>query len=204
MGWNFSGIHSTPQCQKLPTMTITAPTSIRAGDSATWSTELPAYAATDGWVLKHRILWRTAGPAPVDITTTGSGTTHTATLSSATTTAFTAGPASLVSWVERTGERITLEQQPLQIDPDLTTATASDVRSLNQKALDAARAALADYVASGQMKVASYTINGRDMQFRSTQDLQNLVQHYEREVFKEQALQAAINGVAAGRVITRM
>lgn len=182
----------------------TAPTTIRAGDSATWVETLPNYPATDGWALKYRIVWRASGFTPATIDTVGSADTHTAILTSAATAAYAAGPATLVSWVERPGERITLDQQPLQITPDLTTATASDSRSASQKALDDTRAALAAYVASGQMKVANYTINGRSMQFRGTEDLTRLVQHYEREVAKERALTAALNGVAAGRIITRM
>ena len=182
----------------------TAPTSIRAGDSATWTETLPNYPATDGWALKYRIVWRAPGITPPTIDTVGNVDTHTATLTSATTAAYTVGPATLVRWVERPGERITLDHQPVQITPDLTTATASDSRSANQKALDDARAALAAYVASGQMKVANYTINGRSMQFRGSEDLTRLVQHYEREVAKEHALKAALNGVAAGRIITRM
>lgn len=182
----------------------TAPTSIRAGDSATWVTTLPNYPATDGWALKYRIVWRASGLTPATIDTVGSGDDHTATLTSVATAAYTAGPATLVSWVERPGERTTLDQQPLQITPDLTTAATSDSRSANQKALDDARAALTAYVASGQMKVANYTIAGRSMQFRGTEDLTRLVQYYEREVAKEHALTAALNGVAAGRIITRM
>lgn len=185
-------------------MTTTAPTSLRAGDSAGWTQDLPAYSAADGWALKYRIVWRASGVAPVGIGASGAGDTYTVSLASTATASYPAGPATLVSWVERTGERITLGQEPLQILPDLTTATANDSRSANQKALDDARASLADYVASGQLKVVSYSINGRSMQFRSAQDLQNLIAHYEREVANEHALQAAINGVAAGRVITRM
>ena len=186
------------------TTDTTAPTTLRAGDSASWTETLPSFPATDGWALHYRIVWRASGVPPVDIATTASVDSYTAALTSAATAAYPVGPATLVRWVTRADDRITLSMHALDITPDLTSAASVDNRSGNQKALDDARAALASHIASGQAKVASYTINNRAMQFRSLADLTQLVQHYEREVAKENALTAALNGIAAGRVITRM
>lgn len=180
------------------------PTAIRAGDSASWTRELPEYSAADGWALKYKILY--AVGAAIAFTATGSGTTHTVTLAAATTAAYTAGAATLVAYVEKTstGEKATLETTPITILPDLTTAATHDGRSANQIALANARTALASYMDKGQLHVAEYDVGGRTMKFRDADQIRTLIQHYEQEVFKELAAQALMNGVSAGRVQVRM
>jgi hypothetical protein len=179
------------------------PTVIRAGDSVAWTRELPEYSAADGWALKYRLLY--AVGTAVAIASTGVGTTHTVELTSAQTAAYLAGTATLVGFVENagTGARATLESTPVTILTDLTTAANHDGRSANQIALAAARAALEKYVAAGQLHVAEYDIAGRRMKFRSSTEITDLIEHYEREVFKERAIAAAVNGVSAGRVQVR-
>lgn len=182
------------------------PTAIRAGDSVAWTRELPEYSAADGWALKYRLLYP-AGTA-VDITSTGAGTLHTVNLTAANTAAYVAGSATLVAYVEKgsggTLERATLESTPITILPNLTTAATHDGRSANQIALANARTALASYMAKGQAHVAEYDIAGRRMKFRDSQQIVDLIRFYEREVSRETAAQALINGVAAGRVQVRM
>ena len=181
------------------------PTAIRAGDSVSWTRELPDYSAADGWALKYRLLYATG--AAVTIASTGVGTLHTVALTSANTAVWAAGSATLVAYVEKGAgaslERVTLESTPVTILPDLTAAATHDGRSANQIALANARAALDSYMAKGQGHVAEYDIAGRRMKFRASGEITDLIQHYEREVFKETALQAAVNGVAAGRVQVR-
>lgn len=180
------------------------PAVIRAGDSVTWSRELPDYSAADGWALKYRLLYA-AGTA-VAIDSTGAGTLHTVDLTSATTAAYAAGAATLVAWVENagTGARQTLESQPITILPDLTVVANHDGRSANEIALAQAKAALASYVASGRAHIESYDIAGRAFKFRSADDIRALIQHYEAEVAKERAARALLEGGSPGRVCVRM
>ena len=182
------------------------PTVIRAGDSVAWTRELPEYSAADGWALKYRLLY--ASGTAVDIASTGAGTLHTVSLTAANTAAYIAGSATLVGYVEKGAgaslERATLESTPITILPNLVTAATHDGRSANQIALANAKAALAAYMSKGQLHVAEYNIAGRQMKFRSSTEITDLIAHYEREVFKETALLAAVNGVSAGRVVVRM
>lgn len=180
---------------------MNAPTVFRAGDSVGWFQDLPEYPAADGWALKYRLLWP-AGSA-VDITTTGAGERFTAALTAANTASWAEGAATLVSWVERGAEKATLGTQAVTILPDLTVAANHDSRTRNQKALDAARLALETYMASGRMHVAEYDIAGRSMKFRSAEEIRDLIQFYEREVAKERAALAILQGGSPGRVITR-
>lgn len=181
------------------------PTTFRAGDSAAWTTSLPAYPSADGWALKYRLLWQTG--AAVDISATASGTDYSVSLTAANTAAWAAGSATLVSRMERGSgaslERITLGQLAVTILPDLAVAATYDNRSQAVKALAAARAALAAYMDKGQAHVAEYDIAGRRMKFRSTTEITDLIHYYEREVAREQAATAILQGGTPGRVVTR-
>lgn len=177
---------------------MSAPTSLRAGDSVAWTETLPEYPPTDGWVLKYRALYPT-GPA-VDIASTPSGDAYAVALTPAATAAFTPGRASLVSWVERADERITLGAQPLEILPDLATVAEFDGRSANERGLADARAALDKYVRSGRGHVEEYEVAGRRLRFRSLQDITDLIEYYEKQVAADRALAAMAAGVSAGRV----
>ena len=188
---------------------MTAPTQLRAGDSAAWTIELPAYAPADGWSLHYRALFQSA-PA-VDIASTpavDTPTTRTVALTAAVTAPWSAGLATLVHWVQRGAapdlQRITLGSAPLSVLPDLSVAAAHDGRSINARSLADARAALAAYLASGRGHVQAYTISGRSMTFRSITELRDLIAYFAAEVAKEQSLTAALTGSASGRIYTRM
>lgn len=181
------------------------PTTFRAGDSVGWTKSLPAYPSADGWSLHYRLLWA-AGTA-VDIATTASGIDYTVALTAANTASWAAGSASLVSYVKKgsgaSEERATLERLDVTIFPDLTVAATFDGRTQNQKALDDAKAALAAYMAKGQMHVSEYDIAGRKMRFRATDEIEGLINYYECEVAKERIALAIANGGAPGRVVYR-
>lgn len=177
------------------------PTEIRAGERVVWTRSLPAYLPADGWALRYRVLWTT--PMPADIATVANGAVHRVELSGATTATYRPGPATLVGWVDRGSDRVTMLQQPLRILPDLASATSLDGRTDNQRALEAARSALAAYVSGGNSLVEEYEILGRRMRFRSLKEAQDLVAHYERAVARDTARTAAAQGVVPGRIYTR-
>lgn len=182
------------------------PNAIRAGDTVTWSRELPEHSAADGWALKYRLLYPTGTAA--EITTSGSGTTHNVALTAAVTGAWTAGTATLVALVEKGSgpslERVTLESQAITILPNLSTAATLDTRSDAQIALADAKAALKTYMASGRLHVAEYDIAGRAMKFRSADEIRALIDYYEGEVGKERCQLAIQTGGSPGRIVGRM
>lgn len=177
------------------------PTVLRAGDDVTWRRDLPENLPADGWVLKYRVLW--AAPPSVLITSTSSGTGHLVSLGGTATASWQSGKATLIGWVEKTGSRVTLLQQPIEVLPDLTAATSLDGRSAAQRRLADAEAALGAYLAGGKGHVAEYQIAGRKMVFRSAKELQDIVDAARRDVARENAIAAAAQGVSAGRVFTR-
>ena len=180
---------------------MNAPDSFRAGDSVSWIESLPAYPVADGWALKFRLLWQTG--TAVNIATTGSGTDYTVTLAPSDTASWAAGSATLISWVEKTGKRILLEQESVTVLPDLAIAATYDGRSQAVKGLADARVALAAYMTKGQAHVAEYDIAGRRMKFRAATEIEDLISYYEREVAKERALKASLDGISAGRVCVK-
>jgi len=177
------------------------PDTFRAGDSITWSESLPDYLPADGWSLHFRLLWST-GNAQFNGAPSGDG--YTVTLSSADTATWAAGPATLVRWVEHSGAKKTLSSNPVTILPDLTSAAQHDGRSLNRRALDAAEAALAAYLAGGKGMVAEYEIAGRKLKFRDAAQIVELINHYRPLVARENAAMALISGGSTpGRVYYR-
>lgn len=162
---------------------------------------MQAYPASAGWTLKYRLLWPTG--TAVQITATASGDDYAVSLSTTATAGWTPGQATLLSWVEKGSERITLAQQAVTILANLALASTYDGRSQAQKALADAKAALAAYMANGQLQVAEYEIGARRMKFRSADEIRGLIHHYEREVAAERALQAMLEGGTPGRVLTR-
>jgi hypothetical protein len=181
---------------------MTAPTTFRAGDSVAWTEDLPAYPASAGWVLKYRMLWPTGAAVP--IATSAVGDAHAVSLTAANTAAWAAGSATLVSWVEKGVERVTFDQASVAILPNLAAAETFDSRSQAVKGLADAKAALAAYVAGGKVHVAEYDIAGRRMKFRTSKEISDLIDHYEREVAGERALAALLQGGSPGRVYLRM
>lgn len=181
------------------------PSTLRAGDSAGWVVSFSDYPASAGWQLHYRLLWP-SGPA-VTFDAAAQGDDHAVSLAGADTAGWQAGAATLVWWVTRDDEgtvtRHTLGQQAVAILPDLTAAAALDPRSLNERALADAQAALAAHMASGRAHVAEYQIAGRQMKFRTVDELRALIEYYQREVATERARALALSGVAPGRILTR-
>jgi hypothetical protein len=184
---------------------VSPPSTLRAGDSAGWVVSYSEHPASAGWVLHYRLLWP-SGPT-VAFDAAAQGDDHAVALTGAATADWQAGAATLVWWVTRDDggilTRITLGQQAIYILPDLTAATTHDPRSLNERALADAKAALATHMASGRAHVEEYEIAGRRMKFRSVDDLRALVEFYQREVATERARALALSGVAPGRILTR-
>lgn len=180
---------------------MNAPDSFRAGDSVSWTESLPAYPASAGWALKYRLLWATG--AAVAIAASANGDDHAVSLAASTTADFIAGSATLLAWVEKGAERVTLAQKPVTVLPNLAAATTYDGRSQAVKALADAKAALAAYMEKGQLHVAEYDVAGRRMKFRAATEIQDLITYYEGEVARERAAAALLAGGSPGRVLTR-
>lgn len=175
------------------------PTTFRAGDSVAWTETLADYPPSAGWIFRYRLLFP-AGAVKL-ITSTALGESFIVSQTAVQTADWTPGKATLVSIVENGPQSITLAADLVTILPDLKVATTFDGRTANEKALAYAEAALAAYVAAGQMHVEGYEIAGRVMKFRTLQDIKDLIDHYKFLVSCDNALKNLYaGGSPPGRV----
>lgn len=161
-----------------------------AGDTLNFTTTTPGYSAADGWVLKYRLVSRTVGGAAITLTGTAEGEAHRVQASATATAAWVAGTYGWSAWVEKAGEKYTVQDGQILVKPDpRTVAAGTDTRSQARRALDDARTALAAWTPT----MRRYRIGDREREFSSTADVIKLIAHLEREVEAEDRL--------AGRVV---
>jgi len=110
-------------------------TKLIAGDSLSWYDEPAAYPSTDGWTHKYRIVPRIAGTA-ITLVAVAEGTGYRTTATSATTAVWDVGTYDWSRWVEKVGERATLESGVIQVllDP-AAYASGTETRSHVERAL---------------------------------------------------------------------
>jgi hypothetical protein len=151
-----------------------------AGDTLNFATSVAQYLPADGWVLKFRLVPRTASEAAIALTSSADGTSHRVTVPAATTSGWAAGAYNWFSWVEKSGESYTVESGQLTILPDPRQAVAGlDSRSQAEQALDAINAKLAGTATAA---VERYTINGKEIRYYPLADLIKLRSHFVQQV----------------------
>lgn len=175
-----------------------------AGDSLSFLALGGAYPASEGWVLKYRLVPLTAGGAAIDITATAEGDDHRVALAAATTAAWAPDTYSWVRWVDKAGEVYTLEKGQLVVRADPRTLPAGyDSRSLAHKALDDAKAAYATF-ASSKGALRRYRIGQREMEFHTAAEILKQIAYWEAEVAREERAARLAKGLRPkNRIVTR-
>lgn len=152
-----------------------------AGDTLDFVESLSDYPASDGWVLKYRLVPRGAGSV-IDLTAVAEGDDHRVTVTAAVTADWTAGVYGWSSWVELAGAVHTVASGETTVKPNPRTITAgTDTRSAIAQALDDARAA---YRAFDPTK-RRYRIGEREMEFNSAAELLRKIRQLEQELAAE-------------------
>ena len=183
---------------KLPSMSqpilSQTPSTISAGDSASWLVSVPDYLATAGWTLKYKLI---NASNQYDIISTPSGADHQLNITAATSATYVAGSYSIAGYVTNGLLRHTLESGSIIIAPNLAGATAGlDIRSPAQKCLDALDVALATY--GNKAYTQEYEIAGRRMKFTSLSDFMAARSKLQAEVAREAAAKKGIKGIPFG------
>jgi hypothetical protein len=143
---------------------------ITLGDTLSYTTALSDYPAISGWVLKTRLVPRSAG-SPISLVSSPDSTDpslHRTTAAAATTAAWTAGNYSFFTYVEKASEQYKIDEGQIKLAPDPRTATTLDNRSDAAKALEAVDAFLSG---STSPAVLSYRIGDREVQYFSSAEL---------------------------------
>ena len=154
------------------------------GDSLDFTTSVPAYPASDGYTLTYRLIPRTSGTA-ITLVATTSGEDYRVTIAPDIAATWTAGEYTWSAWVEKTGERYSVDSGTVTLKVDPAIVSAYDGRSTARKALDAINLALETYGA--QAHISEYTIGNRSMKFKDQADLLTMRASLAAEVWREEA-----------------
>lgn len=175
----------------------TEPTTLLAGDTASWLITLAHYPASDGWALVYTLINATA---KITFTSAASGDTHQVTVPAATTSAWAAGQYTWRCQAVKAAEAYTVASGTVQVQGSFSAATF-DARSHARKTLDAVEA----YLENPQnLTAAMYEIAGRRLQRLSVPDLLTLRDRYRAEAAQEEARARIARGLPnPGRVMVR-
>jgi len=165
----------------------TEPSSITAGDSASWTRSLADYSATDGWTLTYAFIKVKVPAAPLLITATASGTDFLVSLTPADTQGWPAGEYNGQGYVTKGGDRYTVWQGTIEVLPDYVTAGAVETRSVARRILDFIEASFEKIV---QKQVVEATIEGVQLRFRTLKELQEARDYWLDKVNTEEAVAA--------------
>lgn len=135
--------------------TLTAmPDSFSKGSSVSYTKAVPDYPATDGWALTVHI----AGRSVAHVNAGTSGADFVVTMAPAVTSTLEPGVYTWLERVSKAGEIVDVGNGTLAITADLATATTGELRSFDEKALEAIEAALLVNLADPNV---SYQVAGR-------------------------------------------
>ncbi len=168
------------------------PTSFTAGDTLAWTRSLSDYPASAGWVLAYRFINATA---KFDITGTASGDDHAIAVAAAVSAAYPAGTYSWQAFVTKAAERYTVGTGVCVVEPNLAAVAAAgyDDRTPARKALDALNAGLETFGSNAH--VQGYSIEGREMKYRTFAEFMAARDRLVQEVAREDAAQRARAGL---------
>jgi hypothetical protein len=169
------------------------PSSLRAGDSWSWTESVSDYPADVGWTLVYSLLPVAGSGTKLSISASASGADYAVAIDAATTAGYAAGTYTCSGRVSLAGEAHTIDTLPATVTvlPDLAAQTTYDARSTATKAL-----AKIDAWLSGDksFEVASYVIADRQIQNHPLPDLMALRSELRVEVQRETATAAGYDG----------
>lgn len=173
------------------------PSIVVAGDTVKWTRSLGDYPASDGWTLSYRLI-NVAGH--IDIVATASGADHLVNVPATTTDGWSPGTYAWAAYVEKAGERYTVDSGTITVKPDLPAQLAGlEARSNARVILEELEAAFKDYVVNGQGLVQRYTIGGREMWFRTSKDFVQQIEYWRKQVQDEASFDSVARGLGNPR-----
>lgn len=175
------------------------PTALQAGDLWAWTrTDLildyPPSAYSLSYVARKEITGER-----IAISTTGSSTGYTVSVSSATTATYAAGRYHWVAYITRTSDsaRVEVDQGVFEVEPNRATSS-DDPRSWAQIALDNVETYLRD---PNNIAAASYSIAGRSLSRWSRADLFTERERLKGEVSRERRAEQIAKGLGTNATI---
>ena len=154
---------------------------IVAGDSAIFT--VPEYGAFTAAAASCVVLLR--GPGSVDINATAEAKGWSAEMTAEESAALEDGLYTLFYRYTLGDSQKTVRVGNVMVDPDPTLIMGYDGRSQARKALDDAKAALADFMANGG-KAKSYTIGTRSVTYRDISEIKDAIAYWRAIVRQEE------------------
>ena len=174
------------------------PAEIRSGDTIKWNrTDLTDYPATT-WTLKYYLV--KAGTQIVVIAS-ASGDAHSIVLSKAATAAYPVGQYAWIAKASNGTEEYTVDSGNITVLPDLVaSATGLETRSDARKIYDDLIAAYKSYISSNSTMQA-FSVAGKSVSFKSTDDLLTQIRHWAAIVAQEEDQERIDDGKPSRNII---
>lgn len=177
------------------------PSSVRVGDTWSWSRSLTDYPAPT-WTLSYVLI---NGADKIAIIAAADGADHLITVAMATTAAYKPGKYHWASSVTDGVSRYTIEEGDIELQPDLAASTTSryDARTSWAQLLAAMDTAIAAY--GSKAWTQEYSLGNRTLKFRNNSDFLIMYDRARVEVAREEQAAKLARGMGGGqRVMVRM
>lgn len=168
----------------------TPPCELTAGDSVSWSPDLPDTPPPD-WAVSYTLI---GAQAVHSVSAVADGARHVVALSSDDTAAWAPGRYTVVGHASRGDDRVTFHRSELLVLQDPATATPADTRSHARRVLEA----IETFLETGDQVAGQVQIADRRIAMIPIPDLLAMRDRYRAEVARESG-----QGVG-GRVYTRL
>lgn len=184
-----------------PEIPTVEPSVFVAGDTLKFTREHSDYLPADGWVLSYAMV---NASAQIAITGSDNGDgTHLINVAAATTASWSVGVYRWQAYVTKsaTSERYRVGIGEIEIRTNFAAQTSGyDARSTWVQTLDALEAAMLT-LASGSVSTVEITHGQHRLRFRTIEELERAIGLAKREIAKEDAADAVVNGKASGSLI---
>lgn len=183
------------------TINTVEPVEITAGNTLTFQKTLADYAAGAGWNITYTLL---NAANKITFTSSASGDDHLISVAAATTAAYAVGDYDYTATVSDGTDRHTVATGRIKVLADPTATALLDGRSNARKIVESLEAALIAYHTNSQGHVASYSIAGRSMTFRSSAEIIEQIEYWRGQVVREEKAERIKNGLKSGnRILVR-
>lgn len=176
------------------------PSNLTAGDSVQWDDEPFAANGVRYDSSTYALTYELRGPKQLTVQATPSGAGWRSAIAVEASAGLSAGTYWWAAVVTGTGIRLTVGSGKLEVLPDLASVSVDgyDGRSMAEKALADAEAALADLNASGK-RVKKYAIGTRNAEYYTAAELLTAVNYWRLRVMNEKTAESIANGLGNPR-----
>lgn len=174
---------------------INIPSRLVAGDTLRFEAALSDYPADSGWTMTVIIITENAR---YTLNSTASGSNHLVDVAATATVKWRPATYRYTAFVERAGERYTVDQGIIEVAPDFVTTSSTDLRNHVEKVLAAIEATLEKKASRDQMEIS---FQGRQLKHLQPSELLAWRDKYRAELVSLRKQAAIEQGQTHGGLI---